>query len=307
LPKSQGSYLISFLTLVVTFAGTHLWKLICFAVHQAQSSQTATDGLHQQTQSILVTDMTNVGMLLQFGKMVWAWRGKTTRVWSRGMLLFTACILHFAAITVAGLMTSRVADSADHVLIQATGDCGWYNEVLLSQLNLGSNFTNEDLNAFDSLALATHLGISEAQQYAKTCYSWLDGYQPDNSSAACSRYVVPSLSSTINGSADCPFAPEACSTPAIALDSGWIDSNDHLGINAPAEDRLKLRLALTCAPIPLEQRYSRGWEESPLFPGELVKIYRLGESLYFNSNGSNITSYILANQSLTSDGPSAPA
>jgi hypothetical protein len=260
-----------------------------------------TDGFHQQMQVLLSNGLTDIGMLWRFGRIGFAWRGKT-RVWRRSALLLTACIVHAVLISAAGLFASRIADAADHVLVRYTDKCGWYDLTPYQDLFVVDTLSDQEINALDSLAISTRSGISEAQQYSKTCYSWLDGFIPDNSSASCSQYVLPSLQSTINRNATCPFAAQACSGPAISFDSGRIDSNDHLGINGLEKDRLQIRRMMTCAPVPLEQRYSLPWAESPLDPGQLVKFFQLGEA--YNSSASTFNgTFDITNTTLSTSGP----
>jgi hypothetical protein len=246
--------------------------------------------------------MSDLGMLWRFTRIVWAWKGKTTRVWRRAALLFGICILHWAAISAAGLFSSRVAvRGADHVLIRYTNMCGWYNLKSYQDLFVVGTLSDQEMNSLDSLAISTRSGISEAQQYSKSCYPWVDGFVPDNSSAACSQHVTPSLQSTINRNATCPFDAHACSGPAISFDSGQIDSNIHLGINDPVEDRLQIRRTMTCAPIPLEERYSQPWTQSAFDPSSSVKVFQVGQA-YNSTSGFNGT-FSIDNTTLATSGP----
>lgn len=55
---------------------------------------------------------------------------------------------------------------------------------------------------------------------------------------------------------DCPFEPGFClnGTQAAVLDSGYLDSNDILGINARSRDRVLIRRKTTCAPLEVGNR-----------------------------------------------------
>jgi hypothetical protein len=260
-PTRQGNVIIAFLALFVAYTGTHLWKIVCFAFHQIQSNYAPQDGMYHQIQAILPTGLSDVTMLWRFGRISWAWRGKTRRVWPRAALLIGTCLVHFVAISIAGLFSSRVTDSTDQVLINASNNCGWYDLSPASEQGPKGNLTNGYVSSMDSLAVTGRTSVLQAQQYARLCYDWIDGSTADTSLAACSSYVVSSIPSTINRTAACPFSPDACSGPAISFDSGWIDSNTHLGINARLEDRIQLRRNMTCAPVPFEQRYSLPWTD----------------------------------------------
>jgi hypothetical protein len=304
MPRSQGNVVIAFLALFVAFSGSHLWQLICFTIHQTLATRRETDGVHQQIQTILPTGLTDMAMLWRFSKVSLAWRGKTKKLWIRMFPLLGVCLLHFGLVTVAGLFASRVTHSNDQVLLSLSSTCGWYYTKLLFGVSVSANISRNEVNAIDSLAFTSHVGLAESQQYSKRCYSWLDGSEPDLSSSTCSHYVVTSLPSSMNSTRPCPFADQACNGTAISFDSGWIDSNVHLGINAPEKNSIQIRRNMTCAPIPLEQRYSLPWTQKPSSPETLIKSYVLGRSLMYPLEG-NIT-YSIDNMSLPMAGPNDP-
>jgi hypothetical protein len=229
------------------------------------------------------TGLSDIAMLMRFSKISWAWKRKTRRVWRRTSPILLTCIAHFAAFAVAGLFASRVADSADEVLIRASDDCGWYETNQNFETGQISNLTDDQMNFLDSYGVSWRTAASDSRQYAMSCYPWLDGSGLVDDSTVCSSYVVPHISSNISA-AECPFAAKACDAPAISLDSGWIDSSIHLGINAQERDRVQVRRKMTCAPIPIEQSYSLPWNSTLLFgdeiiPGDAIKLYAVGQLL----------------------------
>jgi hypothetical protein len=54
------------------------------------------------------------------------------------------------------------------------------------------------------------------------------------------------LNSQAIKSAVCPFAQEMCT--ALQLDSGYLNSDRHLGMNAPPKDQLYFRIVTTWTP-----------------------------------------------------------
>jgi hypothetical protein len=275
LPSQYGSVLIAFLALFVSWTGSQLWNIICYGVHQFRSNPGERDGIHHQIQAILRTGLADLAMLWRLMQMSWFWRKRTTNIWTRTSPLMLSCAMHFAIIAIAGLFSSRIADSSDQVLIKPNGTCGWPDARFL--FNRTSMETDDDINSLDSLTLSIRTAESAAKQYSRTCYPRLDGFVPNLSSGACSSTVVPFLNSTVNTSAACPFVSHACDAPAISFDSGWIDSHTHLGINAPPKDRVQVRRVTTCAPVPLERDYSGPWFETPLIPSLAVKPYYVGD------------------------------
>lgn len=62
-------------------------------------------------------------------------------------------------------------------------------------------------------------------------------------------------SQTLQTNATCPFPdPAICRSEnaTIRLDSGYLDSNDHFGLNTPVHERLQWRYVLQCAPLVTE-------------------------------------------------------
>jgi hypothetical protein len=80
--------------------------------------------------------------------------------------------------------------------------------------------------------------------------------------------------------AKCPFAGNACLTPAVRFDSGLLNSNDDLGMNSPSKFSLSLRRITTCAPIDAE-KYATRWRDNltEAYGGKTktsVKFYEFG-------------------------------
>jgi hypothetical protein len=315
-PSREGDILIAFLALFVSLTGAHLWKIICFIIHQLRSTRAEEDGMYHQIQVILPSGLDDLSMLWRFCRVSWAWRGKTRRVGRRVIFLIIVCLVNFTAINIAGLFVSRVSDSADEVIIQSNDNCGWYDVTPVVGLGIVGNLTDDQINSLDSLAISSHASFSGAHEYAKSCYPLLNGFVPNNSSSDCITKVVPYISSSVNQTAACPFAEKACIGSAISLDSGWIDSNLHLGINTAASESIRVRRSLTCAPIPLEDSYSLPWMEGSQFsaldpdlsPHLRYKIFRVGPALHTVDPifGALNGSFFITNQTIDGYSPNFP-
>ncbi|KAL1626675.1 hypothetical protein SLS54_002838 [Diplodia seriata] len=85
----------------------------------------------------------------------------------------------------------------------------------------------------------------DSVNYAQDCYTNVSSVE------ACKRYVKPQLPWSTNRNASCPFGGGICRDEFgnLELDSGYIDSNDHLGHNDPPEMRFRYRHLLKCAPL----------------------------------------------------------
>jgi hypothetical protein len=92
---------------------------------------------------------------------------------------------------------------------------------------------------------------------------------------------------TIDTTAGCPFEEEMCKTHTdnIILDSGYINSHDHLGINAPNDERFLLRTRLQCAPL-----VTQGYEETIQSPDGNWTRYYYGSYVIWHGNDSAVAS-----------------
>lgn len=134
-----------------------------------------------------------------------------------------------------------------------------------SQIQLGGDTSGSDvlltgtdcriISDIDTLAqqtayvTLTSKWTAEALNYVQQCYS-------DNSSgiADCNYYVSQRLPAYVDSAADCPFEASVCKNASsnILLDTGFLSSHEHFGVNAPPEERILMRSMLQCAPLVTE-------------------------------------------------------
>jgi hypothetical protein len=122
------------------------------------------------------------------------------------------------------------------------------------------------------------------------CYS---GGPTDSASTGCNSFMQTTLVKTsVNYSDVCPFQDEICDTAAVTYNSGLLDSDLDLGINAPPENRVGFRRVVSCASIPADSpRFSTDWNTTltpKLFNYEpdtgtnlAFKYYDFGASILF--------------------------
>ncbi len=122
------------------------------------------------------------------------------------------------------------------------------------------------------------------------CYN---GGPTDSASMDCNSFVQTTLSkTTVNYTDACPFLDNICDTAAITYNSGLLDSDVDLGINAKPRDRVQFRRVVSCASIPADSpRFSTDWNTTltpELFrydpqtgPGLAFKYYDFGASIPF--------------------------
>lgn len=82
-----------------------------------------------------------------------------------------------------------------------------------------------------------------ATTYSRACYG------TTQNPLQCAQYSQQQLPWTVNQNATCPFTNGICfygDSSAYEMDTGYIDSHEALGINAPKSERVQYRKVTTC-------------------------------------------------------------
>jgi len=125
------------------------------------------------------------------------------------------------------------------------------NNVKIKPINCGVMIFN-DTNPESELeaSLLKYVSTTLASRaYARSCYAG-----STTTMAICSEYAQQTLPFS-QTNVTCPFGKDSngtslCSVDfAFNLDTGLLDTNAYLGMNAPKEDRLLFRRSTTCSPI----------------------------------------------------------
>lgn len=250
--KQYGNLLIAFTALFVTFVASRLWRICCLVLHRCYSTATDRSAIHHQRQVILRNSRAAESAFFEILSLFWTWRdsGFQHIAGLMPLIIFSACYL--AAFTAAGGFSSNISSSI--------GD-----EVLINGHNCGTLMTNDTIEG-DSLGFDWFAAQSNsAANYVQQCYH----ANQTNATTACNKFVRSSLPTHImNTTAECPFKNQICRNPqsTLRLDSGYIDSHDDLGLNAPKNERLAYRYVLHCAPLKTDNYTShveengRGWD-----------------------------------------------
>lgn len=216
---------MAILALFVQWAGSHLWGILCFSIHQLRSNPHEHDGFHHQYQVILRSGLTDLSALWQFTRAALAWRSNTYNIKRRALPLLFITTVHIAVLYAAGVFSSRVVKTAGEVLIKSD-ICGWPDERSNKDF---SQWSESDTESAEILMTALDQGFRKSAAYVRSCYRTQSGTQ----TSTCNIYTIQSIQSKVNRAAPCPFTKGMCMNPAVAIDSGLVDSHIHLGINAP--------------------------------------------------------------------------
>jgi hypothetical protein len=235
LNRDTGNLLIAFLAFFVAFTGTRFWRILCQVIHCFRSSQTAKDGLHHQRQVILRNSTTPSEGLWSIALIIWAWRSVKPPM---QLLASTVPIAAVAATCALGFLAASGFSSQ---LSVAT-----VNEVLLQGSRCGyirPNLTSDSVRITNP---QTSKMWASAANYAEDCYK-----QSNTGFLNCGVLVAGNLPFTIVSNASCPFAAKLCHTnnSSLWLDTGYLDSNDHFGLNAPPSKRFQWRRVIHCSPL----------------------------------------------------------
>jgi hypothetical protein len=101
-----------------------------------------------------------------------------------------------------------------------------------------------------------------AREYSRECYTQLALW----GSQSCNTFIQSTIHSQIQIEDPCPFQDTMCATPAITIDTGFIDSHQHLGMNTAQQNRIQFRKLMSCAIIPADRDYSTGWTKKSAIP-----------------------------------------
>lgn len=260
--------LISFLALFVKLAGSYLWGIVCFAIHQISASSRVQDDIYHQFQLVLRNCESESSFVAKLITVGFAHKGARFEAYRRSLWLLALATFHGVSMWVAGGLSSRFIAGNDEV--QAVpGKCGWMKEASIKDI------IHDDaaFETFNSLVVMTRYRYRQSAAYSRTCYGRMGG-----NSSICAIFKRRTLPYTISLSEPCPFDKKICNGSAISLDTGLLRSDEHLGINTRPEDAISFRKTLTCAPLAGEQ-YADGWQENPAIANDTMKCYYFGPIL----------------------------
>ena len=243
--------MIGFLALFIRLAGSYLWSIICFALHQANASSTNQDDTYHQIQLALRNTDTEASLGWKLFRVGAVHRGARVNSFGRTGWLILLAMAHAAGIGVLGGLSSRFIAGSDAVLA-VRGECGWMKEVE----NPGAALIKDQsaLETFGALVVMARYGYRRSATYARSCYAQTS----DNSSSACDIYTTPTLTYNTSLSDGCPFPGKVCNGSAITLDTEHLRSDADLGINTRPESAISMRQTWSCAPL-LGENYATEW------------------------------------------------
>ncbi|KAG8158806.1 hypothetical protein KVR01_011249 [Diaporthe batatas] len=234
LNRVDGSLLISFTAVFVGIVAGRFWRIACILFYRCYSSPDPRDALYHQQQAILRNSNSAVSAIWTFSQLLWAWQNIAKRCFVRLLPTILTATLCLCAFTVAGGFSSSISS-------------GISDEVLVNGTNCASIVTTSaDPKSRHFLAPYDSQLTHAAATYARQCYSSAPG------NFDCTSFVRSQLASTVDNQAACPFRNASIcrsNTSNTLLDTGYIDLNKDLGVNAPPDQNFQFRAVLHCAPL----------------------------------------------------------
>lgn len=235
----QRCLLTAFLALFVTFIGSRLWHIACFTLHQKFQTDTPQDGLHHQRQAALRNSINEKTSLVSFIRILWAWRKRAKQPLLRLFPVIIFSSLAAVGFSIGSIFSAKISSSMGNEVLISSANCG----------SAGNTYGSSKLSQATADQLANIFNpwlaekVTSFSNFVQTCYA--------NSSENCGPYVKKRLLSTVDKNASCPFQGQICrhTTGNMRLDSGYLNSQTHLGINAPTGLQFKFRAITHCAPI----------------------------------------------------------
>lgn len=237
--REYGNLVIALTAFFIPFVATRFWRICCFFLHRLHSTTEPKGAINHQRQVLLRNASSMESALILLLSLLNSWRGRKHAKLGTLLSLFGFTLVIIAAFTVAGGFSSRISSGiSDEVLVNGK-NCAIVRMI-----------TQSNMDSLEAMTSYTSRAYTDAANYAQQCYS-------DDSSGilGCDRFVVKNLkTATVETNRSCPFSGEICrsNNSNIRLDTGYIDSHDHLGLNAPLNERFGYRHVLECAPIKTE-------------------------------------------------------
>lgn len=268
--QENGKYLIAIIAFFVAFISTRFWRMCCFFLHRFYSTDQPSSAPYHQRQAVLRNSSSPESGLVLLLNLCWSWRQRRLNQLLALLYPVLVAFIVLTGFTIAGVFSSQISSAVGNEVLLSSAKCG---------IMVGATNVADGLRVTGPYRATI---VDNALNYAQQCYSSADSSMTD-----CNRFVVPRLeAASVNHDAECPFESHMCRTQTsnLRIDSGYIDSNLDLGLNAATEERFSWRNVLHCAPLATE-----GFTSSVTEQNQTFIRYHYGRSLAYGNGTFNYT------------------
>lgn len=294
LDRHDASLLSPALALLISIAGSQLWRLFQFALHQCRATSARKNFLFHQQQVTLRNANTDINTLWQVVKLAFAWRHQdTVRSFRHSAPLGLFALFHVALIILAGLFATTLLNAGDEVLSRSPW-CGWYDQAYLDTVYNASDLSDERIRKVMELGNNINSIFATVQQHVDIIS---DSFKEFSSLPIDHLPFHASVSAGV-----CPFRGSICHPKfdgALSVDTGPLFSNLHLGFNTHHDDQISFRTIAQCAPLD-DSRFVSGWQDVAATTDEAA--YQIADARYGPSvDSTRNATYSVVKQRLDCD------
>lgn len=260
LDARSAGILSAALVLFVATVSIQAWSISKFVLHQFYVDNAKLDGFHQTKQTMLRNSYSPTQISWLSIRIIWAWRkvqGYRPTI-SRMIPILTTSLLSMISWALVGLFVSSIwTTTGDNVRVSSKA-CG--------PVNL--NISDVRFARFGAMYWADRL--QSASTYERQCYG------TSTSTGLCNRLPAARIPWTMHD-APCPYPPgeDLCirtnSTP-MRLDTGFVNSNRLLGMNAAPVDSIDYRRVAECSPMQADYISVSEEGECPSLPANYASV-----------------------------------
>lgn len=231
----EAGILSTVLVVFINLVSSQAWSIVRFLFHQSRATNRPRDGLHHQQQLALRNSSSHLQMLWLSFQFPARWSSQIG--WKKSIGRSTVLLL-VSVLSLACWSTVQIFLSLTWT---TTGN----------QYLVNSNYCALAFSAVDTLSSSDFFSTIQSQLETTS----IDALQCDKNRSETSRcgYLPTTHIDWTAKATSCPFPDQSLcvatnSTPII-LDSGYINSNTHLGMNSPPKNAIEYRKAVTCSPM----------------------------------------------------------
>jgi len=310
--QSWSNVVVSSIALLMAFAATQIWGIVCFTVFRIRQSPIGNCTYHHIQGALRHSYNDPVLFAVRVVEILWshfrsrhasydadvrlmrdielddlqiAGGGRPTARHGHHerrssflplFLLLTLAVAFAFGLTALSILSAQAFQAPDNTALIASPYCGWTIEAIPSDL-AGSDY--DDLRNGALLLVTAKAQYQTIRSYARSCYGEAGDGQVPGSERQCNTLVMPQIPSTLSMVQKCPFPGDGvCKTDTAVVESHVIDSRDTLGINTPDSDRVSVTKTMSCVPIDADP-WASDWMDAEHLGGvvgDTLKGYAVG-------------------------------